>query len=138
MRRRRRHDRYRLKPSSSATVAVTARPEQDGRALRAAQVVETERLEQGALQLGAIADDPRLPARLDGVPKEHGLAAPAAVAQRGCRGLAGGDPVEAQRDALGCDGCDRVDADPAFVLEPHLGPRVRVGLPHDVVAADAR
>ena len=46
------------------------------------------------------------------------------------------ETIEAERDALRCDGRDAVDAHPAFVFEPHFGPSVRIGLAHDVVAAD--
>src|SRR3546814_9597034 len=43
--------------------------------------------------------------------------------------------IEATLDALGCDGCSRIDAMPATVV-PDFAPGVRIRLTDDVVAAD--
>src|SRR3546814_20023359 len=77
-----------------------------------AHVAETEAFEKLLLQFRAVAKHQTIPARVEPVPAQLDCVAPrgAACQIRG-QSFTGADRcIEATLDALGCDGCSRIDA----------------------------
>src|SRR6185436_14510684 len=105
--------------------------QEERRGASAGRVVEPEPVEQRALKLGPVAHHPAVPVEVPGVEQKPGVAEP-----RDARGHGpAGERLIAERRAPGAlrysarrNGPHWVDAYPAVVVEPDLGPRVRVGL----------
>ncbi len=102
------------------------------------RIAEAESAQQVFLLQAIELHDPVVPARIDVVPDHAGLPQEAAVVgepalQQVLCGQRGRGPA---LNALRCDRGRRIDAGPAGVRKPDLGPGMRMRLAQDQVAAD--